>query len=740
MRKLMWFALGFTLACAIAAYGNVPWLMEAAVVVTALSLFVLVLTHWISKLRFFCAIILGVSLGLGCFCVHDTLFLQTAKNMDGREATATIEVRDYSEKTELGCVFDGQILLEGKLFRVRTYLNAYEKLEPGHRVRGEFRFRYTTDKYSYLQSDGTFLLAYGEDDIVPQRYYLPNWYVYHSIWRQELRHSFDRHFPEETAGFAKALLLGDRSGIDYETNTAFKESGISHVIAVSGLHVSILFGLIYLITARKRLLTALIGIPVVLIFAAIAGFSPSITRASIMQILMMLALLWDREYDPLTALGASALIMELVNPLVVTSVSFQLSMGCMLGIFLFSQRIRLWLMDKPRLGRWNNRLTRWFSGSVSVTVSAMVFTTPLVAYYFGTVSLVGILTNLLTLWVITFVFYGIMAVCLLSFLWGWGATALAWVVSVPIYFVLWITRLLSRLPMAAVYTKSEYILLWLVGIYGLLTVFLAMKQKRPMLFAGLVLSGLALAVGASWLEPVLWECHVTVLDVGQGQSVILHSEGKTYLVDCGGDYDQGAADMAAETLLSRGISRIDGLIVTHLDRDHAGGVEMLLSRIQTDALYLPRVVDENGTGEQLAAMVSNTKVIGEDVSLTFGDTKLTIFAPVSPNSGNESSMCILFQTENCDILIPGDRGAAAEKLLMEDYELPKLEVLVVGHHGSKYSATEALLAQTRPEYALISVGADNSYGHPAKETLSRLLEFGCTIFTTADCGSIVFRR
>ena len=294
MRKLMWFALGFTLACAIAAYGNVPWLMEAAVVLTALSLFVLVLTHWISKLRIFCVIILGVSLGLGCFCVHDTLFLQTAKSMDGREATATIEVLDYSEKTELGCVFDGQILLEGKLFRVRTYLNAYESLEPGHRVRGEFRFRYTTEKYSYLQSDGTFLLAYGVDDIVPQRYYLPNWYVYPSIWRQELRHSLDKHFPEKTVGFAKALLLGDRSGIDYVTNTAFKESGISHVIAVSGLHVSILFGLIYLITARKRLLTALIGIPVVLIFAAIAGFSPSITRASIMQILMMIPMLCDR--------------------------------------------------------------------------------------------------------------------------------------------------------------------------------------------------------------------------------------------------------------------------------------------------------------------------------------------------------------------------------------------------------------------------------------------------------------
>ncbi len=740
MRKLMWFTLGFTVACAIAAYGNMPWLMEAAVVLTALSLFLLVLTHWVSRIRIPCAILLGIGLGLCCFCVHDQLFLQNAKEMDGKTETVTIEVLDYSQKTDNGCAFDGQLLLEGKIFRVRTYLDEYERLEPGHRVRGEFRFRYTTDKYSYLQSDGTFLIAYGGEDTVMQRYYLPNWYVYPAIWRNELGSILDNTFPKDTAGFAKALLLGDRSGIDYETNTAFKESGISHVIAVSGLHVSILFGLVYLITARRRFLTALIGIPAVFLFAAVTGFSPSITRASIMQILMMLAMLWDREYDPMTALATSALTMEVVNPLVVTSVSFQLSMGCMLGIFLFSERIRLWLMDIHRLGRWNGRLTRWFSGSVSITLSAMVFTTPLVAYYFGTISLVGILTNLVTLWVITFVFYGIMAVCLLSFLWGWAAAAAAWVVSGLIYFVLWVTRFLSRLPMAAVYTKSEYILLWLIGMYGLLAIFLVSERKHPALLVGIALAGLVVAVGASWVEPLLWECHVTVLDVGQGQSVILQSEGKTYLVDCGGDYDQGAADVAAETLLSRGISRIDGLILTHLDRDHAGGVEMLLTRIQTDTLYLPRAVDENGTGQHLASLVPDTKIIGEDLSLSFGDTNLTIFAPVSPNSGNESSMCILFRTKNCDILIPGDRGAAAEQQLLKYYELPKLEVLVVGHHGSKHSTTEALLAQTSPEYALISVGADNSYGHPAKETLARLLEFGCMIFTTADYGSIVFRR
>ena len=414
MRKLMWFALGFGGACAFCAYCYVSWILAAAVLFVLLTALFLVLSRRRLWLRAAAVVCLGVAVGLGWFRLYDTVFLSDARAMDGETERVTIAVRDYSYSTDYGCAFDGTVTLNGRIYSVRVYLDEYRKLEPGNRVRGCFRFRLTTgglEDPSYHRGKGFFLIADQEGSCVVQRYWLRGLVDYPAIWRRELKTILRRALPGDVSGFARGLLLGDKTGIDYETITAFKVSGVSHIIAVSGLHLSILFGLVYLITGRRRVLTAAVGIPIVLIFMAIAGFTPSVTRAGIMQILVMLAMLLDREYDPPTSLAFAALTMLAINPLVITSVSFQLSMGCMIGIFLFAERIRLWMMDEKRLGRWKGRLTRWFSGSVSVTLSAMVFTTPLVAVYFGTVSLIGVITNLLVLWVITVVFYGLILLC-----------------------------------------------------------------------------------------------------------------------------------------------------------------------------------------------------------------------------------------------------------------------------------------------------------------------------------------
>ncbi len=737
MRKLMWFALGFTAACTLGTYVYSGLLFPAAVTVFSLSLLVLALTHWFAKLKITAAILLGLSVGLGWFCIYDRVNLQAARYLEGVTQFADIEVMDYAVGTDRGCRADGRM---GR-YLLRVQLDSDIGLEPGNRISGEFRFAFTVNKSEYYQSEGIFLVAYPTGDVTLDTETQPKWYHYPAIWRADLAKKIDASFPEDTAGFAKALLIGDRSDISYEQNTAFKLSGISHIIAVSGMHVSILFGLIYLLTARRRVLTALIGIPAVLTFAAIAGFSPSITRAAIMQILMMLAMLWEREYDPLTALAFSALVMEAVNPMVVSSVSFQLSMGCMLGIFLFSEPIRAWLMEKSRLGRWKVKLTRWFSSSLSVTLGAAVMTTPLVAWHFGCVSLIGTVTNVLVLWVISFIFYGVMAVCILACFSPVLAAVLGCLTAIPIRFVLLTARLLSSFPLAAVYTKSVYITVWLMGAYVLLGLYFLLKRKPAAMLTAVLVLSLICAVGLAWLEPGLWECHVTVVDVGQGQAVILRGGGKTFLVDCGGDYDEGAADAAAETLLSMGISRLDGIFITHLDADHAGGVPYLLSRIRTDAVYLPRMRDPRGYTDALVELLpGGVKVIGEDTAFSYDGGRLTVFAPLSYDSGNESSMCILFQTENCDILITGDRGVTGEELLLRYHTLPELEVLIVGHHGSKHSTGQALLQATRPEYAIISAGEGNRYGHPAPETLARLAAWGCQVFCTADGGSIIFRR
>ena len=148
-------------------------------------------------------------------------------------------------------------------------------------------------------------------------------------------------FTGDTVAFAKALLLGDTGDIDYATDTAFKISGIRHVIAVSGLHVSILFSLVYVFTARRKWLTTIVGLPLLFCFAALVGFSPSITRACVMHGLALIAMLFEREYDPPSALSFAVLCMLLSNPWTITNVGFQLSIGCVVGIFLFSEPIRL---------------------------------------------------------------------------------------------------------------------------------------------------------------------------------------------------------------------------------------------------------------------------------------------------------------------------------------------------------------------------------------------------------------
>jgi competence protein ComEC len=231
------------------------------------------------------------------------------------------------------------------------------------------------------------------------------------------------------------------------------------------------------------------------------------------------------------------------------------------------------------------------------------------------------------------------------------------------------------------------------------------------------------------------------LDVGQGQCILLQSEGKTYLVDCGGDSDTWAADIAAKRLLSQGIHHLDGVILTHYDRDHAAGVSYLLSRVSAEIIYLPNCVDADGTVATIKASHSgDTFIVSEDTCINFGKAKISLIPSRTKLSDNESGVCVLFQTENCDILITGDRSIAGERELMRYFELPQLELLIVGHHGSKNSTGLSLLEKTSPQIAIISVGEDNSFGHPAQETLQRLLEAGCEIYRTDRDGTIIFRR
>ena len=735
----MWFALGFGSACALGAYGLLErWILVAAVVLVGISAF---FGRDSQNCRRMAVLFLGCMVGCIWFARFSSFYLSEPEYLHGRKETVTVRISGYSEKTDYGMAADGILMLSGKPYQVRTFLDEGEPLMPGYEVTGLFRFRVTTPEgdmeSQYHQGKGVFLLLYQENSVIVSKTER-RWYEFSAVLRYHIREILHAFFPENTVAFAQALLIGDTSEIDYGLDTDLKISGIRHVVAVSGLHVSILFALISTITFRKRFLTALLGFPGLVLFAAVAGFSPSVNRACLMSGLMLMALLVNQGYDGPTALSFAALVMLLGNPLVITSASFQLSVGSVAGIYLFDPGIRKWILSY--FGEVKGKSLRtfaanWFASSVSITLSAMTISTPLCAWYFGLVSLVGVVTNLLALWVISFIFYGIMTVCLLALWWQTGALWVAKMVSLPIRYVLWVAETMADVPMAAVYTCSPYIVGWLVFVYALLAVFLISRNRKPVLLSCCAVLGLCLALLVSWAEPLLDDVRITVLDVGQGQCILLQTEGKTWMVDCGGDSDTEAANIAAETLLSQGIARLDGLILTHLDRDHAGGAENLLKRMDCDVLILPA---EYSGGK----LETDGKVIyaRENVDILFGEGKIQIFAPTYPGTGNEKSLCVLFDTEKCDILITGDRNGFGERMLLRSADIPDVDVLIAGHHGSKNSTCEELLAAVLPEIVCISAGEDNSYGHPAPKLLERLAEFGCTVYRTDQNGSIIIRR
>ena len=212
------------------------------------------------------------------------------------------------------------------------------------------------------------------------------------------------------------------------------------------------------------------------------------------------------------------------------------------------------------------------------------------------------------------------------------------------------------------------------------------------------------------------------------------------MVDCGSDNPKEAANRAAAYLNSRGIYRLDGVIVSHYDKDHVAAVPYLLSRVDTDVLILPEGTDAPMWVSLIEKQTDTEPIYGtSDVKIRWQDAMISVFSSQNAKSSNESGLCVLFQTEKCDILITGDRSTTGELGLLRETQLPQLTALVVGHHGSDSSSGEFLLRTTRPQTAVISVGEGNPYGLPSAVVLQRLKSYGCEIRRTDWEGTVVLR-
>lgn len=694
-------------------------------------------------------ILLPLAVSLAYFAGYDHLVRQPIENRCGAASDFTATVCDWPQATERGARVT--VELEG-YHRARAVLYGEAELlaaRPGDTVTGTAQWQsavhFNSDDVTHFNARGVYALLYGREDVrlsagdgdalrwLPQRA--------GKAFREKVVAIWD---DARVSGFLTAELTGDKSAMDDGDYLAMQETGLAHLFAVSGLHCAFLVTLLALLISRRQRLLCAVTIPLLLFYMVMVGMSPSVVRACIMQIFLLIAPLFRRGSDPLTSLAAALLVILLCNPFAAASVSLQLSFSATLGMVLLSPRLYKlltgWYKGKCRPLR---TALCFVAANLSATLSAVVFTAPLTAWYFRIFVLVAPLSSLLAVPAAGWSFMAAFVTVLLGFVWLPLASLLGWISWALVRYILWIANGMMSWRYHAVYFTNPYLIYWLLFLYAAFIGCAATPDgKRKYLLATML--SVATLTAAIWVNRQDYQYGVLTaltLDVGQGESVILTSGGETALVDCGSSNSyKDPGGLAADTLHSMGVRELSAVVVTHYHADHTNGLYEVLRRIPVQTVYLPDIEDEYGVRERLVSLAeekgAQVTYVTKETADTLGDTVLTIYPPVQSGGDlNELGLTALASAGDFDLLITGDMSGSTEKKLVETYALPDIEVLVVSHHGSRYSSNIRFLKSVTPEAAVISVG-DNNYGHPSEETLQRLLAVGADIWRTDQQGTI----
>ena len=549
----------------------------------------------------------------------------------------------------------------------------------------------------------------------------PPWHV---RVRRHATATLEARLPPVSAALLAGLLFGERAGLPADVDDGFRRAGVYHVLAVSGFNVAILAGAVWSVLALVgvgRRASAIGAMAAVLAFAAVVGPEPSVLRATIMAILVLTALLLDRDAAVINSLALAALVILVARPGDLRDPGFQLSFAATAGIVA---------APLPR-GR--------VLSAIGVSVAAQLAVLPITLAHFNQVSTIGVVANLgvVPLAGVATVL-GLTAVAL-SFAWEAGAGVLLEATWPALLLLRGLVALAAAVPGAVVHFPSPAAVA--VGLYaaglGLALIAWRTREVAPRRARGLAAASAACLVaavaGAVWpvVRPSDGRLRVTVLDVGQGDAIVVEApDGRTALIDAGtgGPYriDAGAR-VVAPFLWSRGVLRLAALAVTHADADHAGGAAAVRRLFS---------IREQWTTETF-----------RDGPIFFGGAMISLLWPCGGEEGappprpaqsrNNQALVLRIETGAVAIVLASDIEAEAEMALVRGSAPLAASVLKVPHHGSRTSSTPQFLASVHPAVAVISVGARNVYGHPDAGVLARLTAAGAIVYRTDRDGALV---
>ncbi len=575
--------------------------------------------------------------------------------------------------------------------------------------------------------------------------------------------AINRLIPDPQAALLSGILLGNDNGIAPDLADDFRNTGMTHVIAISGFNIAILIAILVRVSESFLPRRGAVGFAIVgiILYTILVGADASVVRAAIMGGIYLIAnRLLGRPNFAYASLFLAGFVMTLFNPFTLWDVGFQLSFTATLGLMVYADPFTRW--TRRRLLRWFNRETvrsvmGLISESVLITLAAQVLTLPLMMAYFGQLSLISLPANALILpaqpgvmvWGGLATLTG-MVVPVIGQLFGW----IAWLF---LAYTIGLVRLFAAVPGAAVPIEiSTTGIIVLYALIGAVTWLMKQKPEKRAKVTAVLRQNLTqrAALGFSLLAAILtvgWsatqpdgQLHIVFIDVGQGDATLIQTpSGRQILVD--GGYYPSVLNDALGRQLPFWDKEIDLMIATHPDADHIAGLAGVFERYRIGQL----ISNGQGLGESpiydavlLAAEAAETPIrpalAGETIVIEDG-VRLEILHPgaeLLPNERNENSVSMRLVYGDFTYLFTGDaEGRGEEAMLARNVPLDAL-VYKAGHHGSKSSSSQEFLAAIRPSIVTISVGADNNFGHPAPEMLQRAQDMGAAVLRTDELGTI----
>ena len=600
----------------------------------------------------------------------------------------------------------------------------------------------------------------------------------------EIKENIEEFMGEKYSGLLIGLLLGDSSKIDENMEENFKITSLTHILAVSGAQVSYIIVAMYSLLKRKIGIqkTRVVIIASLIFYTALTGFSPSIVRAGIMGIILMISGLVFRKNDIINSIAISLFFMLVYNPFLLENVGLQLSYLGTIGIIGFNKTIILILKNiQIRNRKWKYKINRKLILLISkikeilaVTMSASLAVVPVMIYHFNLFGTYFLITNLLASIIIgPITLLGTLLV-IISFISINIVKILSYILKFLIDILLFISSF-SKLPISKIYiptpTITFIIIIYLSLIISLFiykvfhernpnTTILRVrnllalvkykfKQNRDDVIKKIVIISIVIFLCIIFIPRDL---KINFVDVGQGDSTfIITPKNKTILIDGGGS-NTGSFDVGENTLLpyilDKGYNKIDLMIISHFDSDHVGGLLTILEEIKVEKVLIAKQEEQSENYKRFFNIVKekNIPVIvgkrGDKINIE-KDLYLDILFPeseqIEENVINNNSLVFNIHYNNFSMLFTGDIEEIAEKRIIEITNKSRLkaDIIKIPHHGSKTSSTRELLEIVLPKIALIGVGKDNLFGHPSSETIDKLDELEIKTYRTDINGEIM---